>query len=239
MIASALVLMQAGICHAQTVPPFSPIMSSFSNELDFDALRGHVRRFEQTLYDQNQLPLMVARGEFDAGGCLTRYQRVDNVNQQQITLVRDESNRALVALENPAQQIHLTDKCQIASTEGKDDIHRQYIYQKNLLVKVKDAHDGYVYKEYFYTPEAMPKIVVWYSDDSDVLMLTEPKKRLSDPWDFVTQGYDNGHPVYQAFKKCHYDNYANPTGCALIIDNQGGAAGQTVQEIRYSISYYH
>lgn len=223
-------------CLAQSVPPFSPIIASFSNELDFDALRGHVRRFEQTLYDNNHLPLMMARGEFDISGCPTRYERIDNITEKQFVLVRDSTNRALVSPLDPAQQIHLNSHCQIASTQGKDAIVRQYVYRHDLLVKIKDVRDGYVYKEYFYTPEAMPKIVVWYSDNNDVLMLTEPKKRLSNPWDFVTQGYDNGHLVYQTFKKCHYDKYANPTGCALIIDNPG--EGQTIQEIRYSITYY-
>lgn len=223
---------------AQAILPVSPIMASFSNELDFDALRGEIQHFEQTLYDQNQLPLMVASGEFDSQGCLTRYQRTDNVTQKQLTLVRDDSHKRLISQQSPQRQIVLTDDCRIAATTGSDDINREYIYRDNLLVKVKDARDGYVYKEYFYTPQAMPRIVVWYNDDSDVLMLTEPKKRLSDPWDFVTQGYDNGHPVYRAFKKCQYDNHANPTGCALIIDNQGENAGQTVQEIRYRITYY-
>lgn len=241
---SALLLCGFLVCgreaQAQAVLPYNPIMASFSNELDFDALRGPVKEFEQVMYDSNRLPLMIARASFDASGCLTRYEKIDNTTQKQLNLIRDNDLHALISRNNPDEKITLSDRCHIIGTQGIGDDGRLYIYQKDLLVKVKDAHDGYVYKEYFYTPEAMPKSVVWYGDESDILLITEPKKKLSDPWDFVTQGYNNGTLVYRTAKKCQYDGHANPMECILGVKSaiDGDKEENKIQGISYAITYY-
>ncbi|AFJ46130.1 YnfC family lipoprotein [Shimwellia blattae] len=220
--------------------PFSPVMASFSNELEFDALRGKVKSFEQALYDSGDTPVMLARGEFDTRGCLMRYEKIDGVNNGKIKLTRNVADNTLISAYDKQRVIHLNDRCEVVSTDAKGDDAKDYIYDaRGFLVKVKGHKDAWVYKEYFYTPEGMPKSVVYYGDEKDFLIITEPKKKLSEQWDFITEGLDDGKPVFQSVKKCLYDDRYNPTVCYLItavVEN--GVQKKRVEQIHYIVKYY-
>lgn len=233
-------LMAGFVWGDDAVEPFHPAMASLSNELEFDPLRGQVKSFEQVLYGSDDNQLMVAKGRFDTRGCLLTYERNDLVNNQAITLVRKNGSRTLVSTRDKRNTIVLNDACQIVASSSSSPQRKLYIYEKGLLVKVKDANDAWVYKEYFYTPEGMPKSTVFYGEEHDVLLVTEPKQKLSDPWDFVTQGLDNGVPFYQALKKCQYDQAGNPSVCDFAVDTliQGGNTEKERQQIRYTTTYY-
>ncbi len=222
------------------VEPFHPAMVSLSNELEFDPLRGPVKSFEQVLYSNEDSRLMVAKGRFDPSGCLQAYEREDLVNNHVMTLVRESDSNTLVSTRDKRNTIVLNNDCQIVATTNSNQARKRYIYENGLLVKVKDARDAWVYKEYFYTPEGMPKSTVFYGEEHDVLLITESKQKLSDPWDFVTQGLDNGVPFYQALKKCQYDKEGNPSVCDFAVDSlvQGGSQQKERQQIRYTTTYY-
>ncbi|MBJ3815689.1 YnfC family lipoprotein [Shimwellia pseudoproteus] len=220
--------------------PFNPIMASFSNELEFDALRGRVKSFEQALYDNSDTPVMYAKGEFDRQGCLMSYEKIDGVNNGKIKLTRNTADNTLISAYDPQRVIHLNDRCEVTSTDDDAGTVKDYIYdQHGFLVKVKGHKDAWVYKEYFYTPEGMPKSVVYYGDEKDFLIITEPKKTLNERWDFITEGLNDGKPVFQSVKKCVYDERYNPTVCYLItaeLDN--GIQTKRVEQIHYIVKYY-
>ena len=220
--------------------PFNPIMASFSNELEFDALRGRVKSFEQALYNNSDTPVMYARGEFDPQGCLMSYEKIDGVNSGKIKLTRNTASNTLISAYDRQRVIHLNARCEVTKTDDNAGVVKDYIYDKNgFLVKVKGHKDAWVYKEYFYTPEGMPKSVVYYGDEKDFLIITEPKKALNDRWDFITEGLDDGKPVFQSVKKCVYDERYNPTVCYLVtavVEN--GIQTKRVEQVRYMVQYY-
>lgn len=240
MLYIIVVLMTKVAWGDDAVEPVHPAMASLSNELEFDPLRGRVKSFEQVLYGNQDNRLMVAKGNFDPRGCLQDYERADLVNNRVMTLVRAGNSNTLVSTRDKRNTIVLNDDCEIVATTNSSPERKRYIYEKGLLVKVKDIRDAWVYKEYFYTPEGMPQSTVFYGEEHDVLLITEPKQKLSDPWDFVTQGLDNGVPFYQALKKCQYDEAGNPLVCDFAVDSlvQGGSAEKERQQIRYNTTYY-
>ncbi|WP_058913224.1 YnfC family lipoprotein [Entomohabitans teleogrylli] len=219
--------------------PFNPIMASFSNELDFDALRGQVKSFEQAMYNDQNKPVMYAKASFDQKGCLNSYEKVDSINNGKIKLVRDVKTNRLISNYDASRVISLNSDCQIVQVSGEGKEPKQYIYDKGFLVKVKGARDAWVYKEYFYTAEGMPKSIVFYGDERDFLLIQEPKKKLSDGWDYITEGFDEGKPVYQSVKKCSYDAKSNPTECWFVTaTQQNGLEKKKVERIRYAVTYY-
>jgi hypothetical protein len=239
LLCLAIILITWSARGESQVQPFRPAMASLSNELEFDALRGHVKSFEQVLYGDGDKPLMVAKGQFDPSGCLKVYERADRTSGEYMKLVRGSDSNTLVSVRDKRNTIVLNDKCQIVETTNSDPAHKIYIYHKDFLVKVKDAKDAWVYREYFYTREGMPKSIVFYSEQNDVLLITEPKRKLDEPWDFITQGLSNGMPFYQALKKCRYDKMANPLVCDYAVNTltEGGEKKEQ-QQIRYHTTYY-
>lgn len=232
-----------GLLPAQAVlkpEPFNPAMASFSNELEFDALRGPVKSFEQALYDDQDNAVMLAKGEFDRQGCLTHYEKLDAVNNGKIKLERNVQNNTLVSLYDNSRVIQLNDRCQVVGADNSGDASKEYIYDgRGFLVKVKGRKDAWVYKEYFYTAEGMPKSIVYYGDENDFLITTEPKKKLSESWDFITEGLDEGKPVFQSVKKCVYDERYNPRVCYLVTATmENGVQSKKVEQIHYRVSYY-
>ncbi|MTD37795.1 YnfC family lipoprotein [Erwinia sp. CPCC 100877] len=239
LLCLAIILTAWNVRGESQVPPFHPAMASLSNELEFDALRGNVKSFEQTLYGVSDKPLMVAKGLFDPSGCLKEYERADRTSGESMKLVRDTHGNTLVSVRDKRNTIVLNDKCQIVETTNRDPARKRYIYEKGFLVKVKDAKDAWVYREYFYTREGMPKSMVLYGEQNDVLLITEPKRKLEEPWDFITQGLSNGTPFYQAMKKCRYDKMANPLVCDYAVNTlTNGGEKKERQQIRYRTTYY-
>ena len=223
---------------APEVLPFAPAMASLSNELAFDALRGRVKTFEQILYGEDSLPLMVAKGRFDKSGCLVEYERSERGGES-MHLIRQAGSDTLVSALDKRNTVVLDKHCQIVSITSPGVEHRSYLYRDGLFVNVYSTRDAWVYKEYFYTPEGMPNTMVMYGEQHDVLMATEPKRKLEEPWDFLTRGLDNGRLFYLAAKKCRYDDVGNPLECANIVETQdGGKTAQERQQIRYTTTYY-
>ena len=48
---------------------FTPEMASFSNEFEFDPLRGPVKAFSQTLYDEHDQVVKWVKGRLSSEGC--------------------------------------------------------------------------------------------------------------------------------------------------------------------------
>ncbi len=219
--------------------PFNPSIASFSNELEFDALRGQVKTFEQALYNDQNKPVMYAKGSFDKSGCLNEYEKLDSVNNTRIKLVRDVKTNTLVSSFDKSKTIELNKACQVVSLGGETADPKEYVYNDNFLVKVKGRKDAWVYKEYFYNPDGMPKAAVLYGDEKDILLITVPKQKLSDNWDYVSEAFDDGKPMSQAIRKCNYDKVSNPTVCYFVTLSQiDGTTTRKNEQIRYRVTYY-
>ena len=68
---------------------FTPEMASFSNEFEFDPLRGPVKAFSQTLYDEHDQVVKWVKGRLSSEGCFDLLAFEDLENKTGAALVLD------------------------------------------------------------------------------------------------------------------------------------------------------
>lgn len=68
---------------------FTPEMASFSNEFEFDPLRGPVKAFSQTLYDEHDQVVKWVKGRLSSEGCFDLLAFEDRENKTGAALVLD------------------------------------------------------------------------------------------------------------------------------------------------------
>ncbi|GKQ18331.1 hypothetical protein NUBL21980_15480 [Klebsiella michiganensis] len=66
---------------------FTPEMASFSNEFEFDPLRGPVKAFSQTLYDEHDQVVKWVKGRLSSEGCFDLLAFEDRENKTGAALV--------------------------------------------------------------------------------------------------------------------------------------------------------
>ena len=107
-----LCVVLVGCDNAKGLVSFTPEMASFSNEFDFDPLRGPVKDFSQTLLnDKGEVTKRVA-GTLSQEGCFDTLELHDIENNTGMALVLDANYyRDAETLE---KKIRLQGKCQLA-----------------------------------------------------------------------------------------------------------------------------
>ena len=91
---------------------FTPEMASFSNEFEFDPLRGPVKEFSQTLYDEHDEVVKWVKGRLSSEGCFDLLAFEDLENKTGAALVLD-ANYYLDA-QSQEKRLRLQGKCQLA-----------------------------------------------------------------------------------------------------------------------------
>lgn len=91
---------------------FTPEMASFSNEFEFDPLRGPVKAFSQTLYDEHDQVVKWVKGRLSSEGCFDLLAFEDRENKTGAALVLD-ANYYLDA-QSHEKRLRLQGKCQLA-----------------------------------------------------------------------------------------------------------------------------
>lgn len=87
-------------------------MASFSNEFEFDPLRGPVKEFSQTLYDEHDEVVKWVKGRLSSEGCFDLLAFEDTENKTGAALVLD-ANYYLDA-QSQEKRLRLQGKCQLA-----------------------------------------------------------------------------------------------------------------------------
>lgn len=89
ILLTLLCMMLAGCDNPKSPESFTPEMASFSNEFDFDPLRGPVKDFSQTLMTENGEVAKQVTGTLSQEGCFDTLELHDLENNTGLALVLD------------------------------------------------------------------------------------------------------------------------------------------------------
>lgn len=84
-----LAILLTGCDRTEVTLSFTPEMASFSNEFDFDPLRGPVKDFTQTLMDEQGEVTKRVSGTLSEEGCFDSLELLDLENNTVVALVLD------------------------------------------------------------------------------------------------------------------------------------------------------
>ncbi|RKQ38777.1 YnfC family lipoprotein [Enterobacter sp. R1(2018)] len=232
IILSSLVACLTGCDNNDAPQAFTPEMASFSNEFDFDPLRGPVKDFSQTLMNEKGEVVKRVVGSMSAEGCFDTLEFHDIENNTGAALVLD-ANYYLDAVSRE-KRVKLQGKCQLAElpaaavTYDTDD--------NGFVVK---AHGKDVSVDYLYDTDGYPtgKTTTAKASKFAVMAQTgsDKKKRL----DYTSISTLNDKPVGKSTQSCDYDAHFNPVSCALsITDDSVTPPAITRYVIKNTIDYY-
>ena len=211
---------------------FSPEMPSFSNEFDFDPLRGPVKDFSQTLMNEKGEVAKRVSGQMSEEGCFDVLEFHDLENNTGATLVLD-ANYYVDGM-TQEKRVRLQGKCQLAELpsagvawETNDDGFVVKSLSKEREVNYQYDSEGYPLGKTSLTKGNTLAILSTPSDD--------PRKKL----DYTSVSLLNKQPVGNVKRSCDYDRHANPVSCDLeVIDMSVNPAVTLRYTIKNVIEYY-
>lgn len=211
---------------------FSPEMASFSNEFDFDPLRGPVKDFSQTLMNEKGEVAKRVSGQMSEEGCFDVLEFHDLENNTGATLVLD-ANYYVDGM-TQEKRVRLQGKCQLAELpsagvawETNDDGFVVKSLSKEREVNYQYDSEGYPLGKTSVTKGNTLAILSTPSDD--------PRKKL----DYTSVSLLNKQPVGNVKQRCDYDRHDNPVSCDLeVIDMSVNPAATLRYTIKNVIDYY-
>jgi hypothetical protein len=211
---------------------FSPEMASFSNEFDFDPLRGPVKDFSQTLMNEKGEVAKRVSGQMSEEGCFDVLEFHDLENNTGATLVLD-ANYYVDGM-TQEKRVRLQGKCQLAELpsagvawETNDDGFVVKSLSKEREVNYQYDSEGYPLGKTSLTKGNTLAILSTPSDD--------PRKKL----DYTSVSLLNKQPVGNVKQSCDYDRHDNPVSCDLeVIDMSVNPAVTLRYTIKNVIDYY-
>ncbi|ENA0591318.1 YnfC family lipoprotein [Escherichia coli] len=211
---------------------FTPEMASFSNEFDFDPLRGPVKDFTQTLMDEQGEVTKRVSGTLSEEGCFDSLELLDLENNTVVALVLDANYyRDAETLE---KRVRLQGKCQLAELPSAG-------------VSWETDDNGFVIKasskqmqmEYRYDDQGYPLGKTTKSNDKTLSVSATPSTDPIKKLDYTAVTLLNNQRVGNVKQSCEYDSHANPVDCQLIIVDEGvKPAVERVYTIKNTIDYY-
>lgn len=111
-LVSFLCVLLVGCDNATVLVSFTPEMASFSNEFDFDPLRGPVKDFSQTLMNDKGEVTKRISGTLSQEGCFDTLELHDLENNTGLALVLDANYYR--DAETMEKRVRLQGKCQLA-----------------------------------------------------------------------------------------------------------------------------
>lgn len=211
---------------------FSPEMASFSNEFDFDPLRGPVKDFSQTLMNEKGEVAKRVSGQMSEEGCFDVLEFHDLENNTGATLVLD-ANYYVDGM-TQEKRVRLQGKCQLAELpsagvawETNDDGFVVKSLSKEREVNYQYDSEGYPLGKTSLTKGNTLAVMSTPSDD--------PRKKL----DYTSVSLLNKQPVGNVKQRCDYDRHDNPVSCDLeVIDMSVSPAVTLRYTIKNVIDYY-
>lgn len=232
IILCALAASIAG-CDNQTITlSYTPEMASFSNEFDFDPLRGPVKDFSQTLINEKGEAVKRVVGFISKEGCFNELEFHDLESNSGATLVLD-ANYYLDS-QSREKKVRLQGKCQLAELP-----QAAVTYETDDHGFVVSAHTKETAIVYHYDADGYP-LGKTTTADKETLAITaktgsDKKKKL----DYTSESTLNGKPVGTTKQSCDYDGHFNPLECVLSITDES-VKPPKIQSytIKNSINYY-
>lgn len=233
-IAATLVLaaLLTGCDNASAPLSFTPEMASFSNEFDFDPLRGPVKDFSQTLINEKGEVSKRVSGTLSTEGCFDTLEIHDIESNSGVALVLD-ANYYLDA-QTMQKKLRLQGKCQLAemvasgiSWDTNDDGFIVTAHGKTSEVNYRYAADGY------------PLGKTSVSGEQRLSVAAKPSGDMHKRLDYTAISMLNDKALGNVKQTCDYDRHDNPVSCELlIVDESVKPAQERKYTIKNTIGYY-
>ncbi|MEO3739030.1 YnfC family lipoprotein [Kosakonia oryzendophytica] len=232
LLVISLAVLLAGCDDAKGPVSFTPEMASFSNEFDFDPLRGPVKDFSQTLLNDKGEVTKRVTGTLSKEGCFDTLELHDLENNSGVSLVLNANY--YVDADSQEKRLRLQGKCQLAEfpaagvTWDTDD--NGFV----VLARGKDMEVKYRYDE-----EGYPLGKSTTSKEEHLTVASTPSKDKRKKLDYTAVSTLNDKPLGNVKQSCDYDSHDNPISCSLVmIDNSVTPSVERKFSIKNTIDYY-
>lgn len=220
-------------CDNKSAPQaFTPEMASFSNEFEFDPLRGPVKDFSQTLLDEHDEVVKQVSGRLSSEGCFDLLAFQDRENNTGATLLLD-ANYYLDA-QTREKRLRLQGKCQLAempsagmSLETDDN---------GFVVTARGKETTASYR---YDDEGYPLGKTTTAKDQRFTVVSTPAADPRKKLDYTAVSTFNDRELGSVRQTCDYDGHDNPVKCELqVVDESVQPPLTRRYTIKNSIEYY-
>jgi len=211
---------------------FTPEMASFSNEFDFDPLRGPVKDFRQTLMNEKGEVTKRVSARLSEEGCFDLIELHDLENNTGATLVLD----ANYYLDGTTQEkrILLQGKCQLA---GMPTAGVTWDTDDNGFIVA--AHGKEFTVDYRYDKDGYPLGKTTVSGKETLKVIAAPPKDALKKLDYTAVSLLNDKTIGNVAQTCDYDRHNNPLSCDLeIVDDSAKPPVTRHYTIKNTIEYY-
>ncbi len=220
-------------CDEKEAPQaFTPEMASFSHEFEFDPLRGPVKEFSQTLYDEHDEVVKWVKGRLSSEGCFDLLAFEDLENKTGAALVLD-ANYYLDA-QSQEKRLRLQGKCQLAempsagvSWETDDN---------GFVVTARGKESTATYR---YDSEGYPLGKTTTAKGERFTVSSTPSSDPRKKMDYTAVSIFNDRTLGNVSQTCDYDDHDNPVSCELkVVDDSVQPALIRHYTIKSTIDYY-
>lgn len=227
-----LAVVLAGCDNASAPLSFTPEMASFSNEFDFDPLRGPVKDFTQTLFNDKGEVSKLVTGTLSGEGCFDTLELHDLEANSGVALVLD-ANYYLDA-ETQQRKVKLQGKCQLAELPSAG-----VTWDTDESGFIVAAHGKEMEVKYRYDADGYPLGKTTVSGERHLSVQATPSKDLRKRMDYTAVSLLNDKPMGKVTQRCDYDRHNNPLSCDLLITDDSVKPAVTRRyTIENSIEYY-
>nr|WP_045858386.1 YnfC family lipoprotein [Raoultella terrigena] len=228
-----LATMALSACDNQSAPQaFTPEMASFSNEFEFDPLRGPVKDFSQTLLDEHDEVVKQVSGRLSSEGCFDLLAFQDRENNTGATLLLD-ANYYLDA-QTREKRLRLQGKCQLAEMPSAG-----VSWETDDNGFVVNARGKETTASYRYDNEGYPLGKTTTAKDQRFTVVSTPAADPRKKLDYTAVSTFNDRELGSVRQTCDYDSYDNPVKCELqVIDESVQPPLTRHYTIKNSIEYY-
>ena len=220
-------------CDNNSAPAaFTPEMASFSNEFDFDPLRGPVKDFSQTLMNEKGEVTKRVSARISEEGCFDLLDLHDVQNSTGATLLLDANY--YIDADTQQKKILLQGKCQLA---GMENVGLKWeTDDKGIIVAARGKG---VTVSYRYDAEGYPLWKTSTSGADTLEIVSLPSKDARKKLDYTSTSALNGKAIGKVVQACDYDRHDNPVSCQLEVeDDSVSPAIQQRYTIENRIEYY-
>ncbi len=229
MILTALL---SGCDNASAPLSFTPEMASFSNEFDFDPLRGPVKDFSQTLLNEKGEVAKRVSGTLSTEGCFDTLEIHDIESNSGVALVLN-ANFYLDA-ETSQKKLRLQGKCQLAELMPSG-----LSWDTNDAGFIVSAHGKETQVNYRYDTDGYPLGKTTVSGEQKLSVSAKPSADLRKRMDYTAVSMLNDKPLGNVKQSCDYDRHDNPVECELtIVDESVKPVQERKYTIKNTIEYY-
>lgn len=211
---------------------FTPEMASFSNEFDFDPLRGPVKDFSQTLLNEKGEVAKRVSAQVSPEGCFDMLE-FHNIEEDTGALLVLNANYYLDGVTHE-KRVRLQGKCQLAEFPSAG-------------VSWETDDNGFVVKalgkesevEYRYDAEGYPLGKTSTVKDKTLSIVSTPSQDARKKLDYTSVSLLDKQPMGNVTQRCDYDGYDNPVSCDLtVVDESVKPATTQRYTIKNTIEYY-